>query len=161
MKENMHEKSLDIKRNQNVFSKIKHFFKNMFGKKEEITPTPVEYVEKGQEESIVSSSSIEKTEEKESTFLQTLNEQVEGKKEENKEGQDVIENLQKRFENGEVKEEELTKEEIQKLRYLYHKQIQKLAGRLDIYKKDILAMKEEMIQYREQAMAKSGGVESN
>ena len=45
MKENMHEKSLDIKRNQNVFSKIKHFFKNMFGKKEEITPNSVEYVE--------------------------------------------------------------------------------------------------------------------
>lgn len=155
MKENMHEKSLDIKRNQNVFSKIKHFFKNMFGKKEEITPNSVEYVEKTSEEAIVTSSSIEKTEEKESAFLQTLNEQVEGKKEED------IENLQKRFEKGEIKEEELTKEEIQKLRYLYHKQIQKLAGRLDIYKKDILAMKEEMIHYRKQAMAKSGGVESN
>lgn len=50
---------------------------------------------------------------------------------------DILE-LQKKYEKGEIKEEELSKEEIRKLQQLYEKQIEEKKESLKNYKEQIL-----------------------
>ncbi len=49
---------------------------------------------------------------------------------------DILE-LQKKYEKGEIREEELSKEEIKKLEQLYIKQIEEKKQNLKIYKEKI------------------------
>ena len=119
MKNNNNENSL-IKINENsIFYKIKNFFRNLFGKKEN-NITPIE-------------NQVLKTQE-----------MTNNKKDSFKEIITNIENdetrllkLQKQFDNGEITEEELTQKQIEDLENLYNKQIEELQKSNELRKEKI------------------------
>ena len=123
MKENTDEKSL-VKINKNsIFYKTKLFFKNLFSRNESIvTDIPVP------ENNIVRSD-----ENKNNTFMEEI------KKIEDEET--VLLKLQKQYRAGEIKEEDMTEEQINSLCDLYDKQIAKL-------KKSNNLRKQKLLEYR-------------
>lgn len=113
MKENTQEKSL-IQINENsIFYKIKRFFRNLFHK----------------EEIIVNNEIIEEKveiEDKKSAFIESIR---------NIEDEETkLLKLQKQYRSGEIKEEDLTKEQVTSLCDLYDKQIEKLRKSNEIRK---------------------------
>ena len=120
MKENTDEKSL-IKVNENsIFYKIKQFFKNLFHKNDftnNVVTTDV-------------TSNITADEDKRTTFMDEI------KKVENEET--LMLKLQKKYRNGEIKEEELTEEQVNSLCELYDKQIANLRKSNEIRKQKLL-----------------------
>ena len=122
MNENTHEKSLISVNENSIFYKIKKFFRNLFHKA--------------------------KYDENSTTIENNINVSIENKKSEFIESIKNIEdeetkllNLQIQYRNGEVREDELTEEQINSLNALYDKQIAKL-------KKSNSIRKQKLLEYR-------------
>ena len=124
MKENTQEKSLVQVNENSIFYKIKKFFRNLFHKDTEFESNVVV------EENI--SNNIE-NETKKSAFMESI------KNIENEETK--LLKLQKQYRSGEIKEEELTQEQVNSLCNLYDKQIANL-------KKSNEMRKQKLVEYR-------------
>lgn len=122
MKENTREKSL-IKVNENsIFHKIKSFIRKLFHKdKEKENDISIE---------ATSNDSILKNENIKSTFTESMKVV--------KDDNSILLELQKKYRSGEIKEEDLTKEEKNSLCALYDKQIANLKKSNEIRKTRIL-----------------------
>ena len=121
MKENTQEKSLVQVNENSIFYKIKQFFRNLFHKNIEFESNVVV------EENI--SNNIE-NETKKSAFMESI------KNIENEETK--LLKLQKQYRSGEIKEEELTQEQVNSLCALYDKQIANLKKSNEIRKQKLL-----------------------
>lgn len=121
MKERTQEKSLIKVNENNVFYKIKSFFLKLFNKDKNITSS---------EYSV--SNQVERVENKNS-FKESI------KNIENEETQ--LLKLQKQYRKGEIKEEELTEEQVKSLCSLYDKQIVYLKKSNEIRKQRLLEYK--------------------
>ena len=120
MKENTNEKSL-VKVNENsIFYKIKQFFKNLFHKKEVVNT----YLET---ENI---NNDRADDDRRNKFIDEI------KKVDDEET--LLSKLQKKYRSGEIKEEEMTEEQIKSLCALYDKQIAKLRKSNKLRKQKIL-----------------------
>lgn len=121
MKENTQEKSLVQINENSIFYKIKRFFKNLFNKNKN---TIVNYA-------IIEeiNSSTEKKNKKSSFIEEIRNIEDEETK---------LLKLQKKYRSGEIKEEELTKEQLDSLCALYEKQISNLKKSNEIRKQKLL-----------------------
>lgn len=118
MKENTQEKSLvQVNRNE-IFNKIKMFFKNLFSKNNVIDNNCYTIEDEKNNENIKKSfmESIRNIEDEEIKLLK----------------------LQKQYRNGEIKEEELTEEQVNSLCALYDKQIANLRKSNQIRKQKLL-----------------------
>lgn len=118
MEENTQEKNL-VEKNEGLFSKIKNFFKNLFGKKSNVENTVVEDVSNEKEENNSFKESIKMTETEETRLL----------------------DLQTRYRRGEIGESDLTEEQIDALCQLYDKQIEEI-------KKSIKIKEEKIAEYK-------------
>lgn len=126
MKENTQEKSLVEFNENSIFYKIKHFFRNLFHRKEIVNNvTDFETIEE----------TIEKSEQK-NAFMESI------KNIENEETK--LLKLQKQYRNGEIKEEELTEAQVNSLCTLYDKQIEKLKKSNQIRKQKLLEYKRKL-----------------
>lgn len=125
MKENTQEKNLVEKSKKSIFGKIKSFFKNIFGKKEE---------DIHQEENVSVENNngfkeyIKITEDEETRLLE----------------------LQRKYHNGEIEGDTLTDEQIDALCLLYDKQIEEIKKTIKMKEEQIEAYKKE----RQQKMGK-------
>lgn len=105
MKENTQEKSLIQVNENSIFYKIKRFFRNLFHKEEILVNTPP--IEEKFE-----------VDNKKSDFIESIK---------NIEDEEIkLLKLQKQYRSREIKEEDLTKEQVTSLCDLYDKQIEKL-----------------------------------
>ena len=121
MKENTQEKSLVQVNENSIFYKIKKFFRNLFHKDTEFESNVVV------EENI--SNNIE-NETKKSAFIESIK---------NIEDEETkLLKLQKQYRSGEIKEEELTQEQVNSLCALYDKQIANLKKSNEIRKQNLL-----------------------
>lgn len=118
MKENTQEKSLVQVNRNGIFNKIKMFFKNLFSKNNVIDNNCYTIEDEKNNENIKKSfmESIRNIEDEEIKLLK----------------------LQKQYRNGEIKEEELTEEQINSLCALYDKQIANLRKSNQIRKQKLL-----------------------
>ena len=126
MKENTNEKSL-VKVNQNsIFYKIKQFFKNIFhNNKSTDNNTPAE-----------TQNSIVTDDNKRNTFMEEIK-NIEDE-------ETILLKLQKKFRSGEIKEEELSDEQVNSLCALYDKQIANLKKSNEIRKQRLLEYRRKM-----------------
>ncbi len=118
MKEDTHEKSLVEVNENNIFYKIKTFFKNLFHKGNNIN-----IIQETRDITIENES-------KKNAFMEEIT-KVED--EETK-----LLKLQKQYRSGEIKEEDLTEEQIKSLNKLYDKQITNLKKSNEIRKQKLL-----------------------
>ena len=121
MKENTQEKSLVQVNENGIFYKIKKFFKNLFNRNVNTTNN---YAIVKETESLVAS------ENKKNSFMESIKNI---KDEETK-----LLKLQKQYRSGEIKEEELSEEQINLLCKLYDRQIANLKKSNDIRKQKLL-----------------------
>ncbi len=129
MKENTQEKSLVQVNENSIFYKIKKFFRNLFRKDTEVESNDVV------KENI--SNNIE-NETKKSAFKESIK---------NIEDEETkLLKLQKQYRSGEIKEEELTQEQVNSLCALYDKQIANL-------KKSNEMRKQKLLEYRRKLQA--------
>ncbi len=129
MKENTQEKSLVQVNEDSIFYKIKKFFRNLFHKNVEIRSSIIA------EENI--NSNIE-SENKKSAFMESIR---------NIEDEETkLLKLQKQYRSGQIKEKDLTKEQVDSLCKLYDKQIANL-------KKSNEMRKQKLLQYRRRLQA--------
>lgn len=123
MKENTKEKTL-IQINENsIFYKIKRFFINLFHK----------------EKIIVNNRQIEEKvelEDRKSDFVESIK-NIE-------DDETKLLRLQKQYRSGEIKEEDLTQEQINSLCALYDKQIEKLKKSNEIRKQKLLEYRKKL-----------------
>ena len=127
MKENTQEKLL-VQINENgIFYKIKKFFKNLFNRNANTTNN---YAIVKENESLVAS------ENKKNSFMES-SQNIEN--EETK-----LLKLQKQYRSGEIKEEELSEEQVNSLCKLYDKQIANLKKSNDIRKQRLLEYRRKM-----------------
>ncbi len=101
MNDNTQEKNLVERKENNIFEKIKGFFRNLFGKKEEVNSMADENFEMEMEKSSEFRESIKNFEVDESNIFE----------------------LQRRYHNDEISEDDLTQEQINQLCQLYDIQI--------------------------------------
>ena len=120
MKDNTQEKNLIEKNENNIFGKIKNFFRKIFGKKEDTL--------KSDNEEIVNNEP-EKNEEFKEYIKRTEDEETK-----------VIE-LQMRYRRGEIADSDLTQEQINSLCMLYDRQIEDL-------KRTIEAKEQQLSKYK-------------
>lgn len=121
MKENTQEKSLAQINENSLFYRIKKFFKNLFNKnKDTIYDNSV----------IEETNNLVENENKKSSFMDSI------KNIENEETK--LLKLQKQYRSGEIKEEELTEEQVNSLCTLYDKQIVDLRKSNEIRKQRLL-----------------------
>lgn len=116
-----------IKEKDTIFTKIKIFFKNLFNANNNVQ----NYSFAGEKGEIMNNTNR--------SFADGL------KIKENKEEQELLE-LQKKFENGLITEEELTEEQINKLEQLYNEQIKKLNEKFLNYKNKIVSIKKQLAE---------------
>lgn len=120
MKDNTQEKNLIERNEENIFIKIKNFFKGLFGKKgEEVNNTVNEDIEMEMEKSEVFRSNIRNIEIDENNIFE----------------------LQRRYRKGEIADSELTQEQINALCQLYDSQIADL-------KRNISAKEQQLAKYK-------------
>ncbi len=127
MKENTQEKSLVQVNKNGILYKIKKFFKNLFNKN---TNTTNNYDIIKENESLVAS------ENKKNSFMESI------KNIEDEEA--LLLKLQKKFRSGEIKEEELTEEQVKSLCELYDKQIANLRKSNEIRKQKLLEYRKKL-----------------
>ena len=121
MKENTQEKSLVQVNENGIFYKIKKFFKNLFNRNANTTNN---YAIVKETESLVES------ENKKNSFMESIK---------NIEDEETkLLKLQKQYRSGEIKEEELSEEQINSLCKLYDRQIANLKKSNDIRKQKLL-----------------------
>lgn len=119
MKENTQEKSLVQVNENNIFYKIKRFFKNLFNKNTIDNYAVIE-----------EKSSYLENENKKNSFMESIK---------NIEDEETkLLKLQKQYRSGEIKEEELTEEQVNSLCALYDKQIENLRKSNEIRKQKLL-----------------------
>ena len=121
MKENTQEKSLVQVHENGIFNKIKNFFKNLFNRNNNTTNN---YAIAKEDKSIVESENTK------NAFMESI------KNIENEETK--LLKLQKQYRSGEIKEEELTQEQVSSLCALYDKQIVNLRKSNEIRKQKLL-----------------------
>lgn len=127
MKENTQEKSLVQVNENGIFYKIKKFFKNLFNRNSNITNN---YAIVKETESLVAS------ENKKNSFIESIK---------NIEDEETkLLTLQKQYRSGEIKEEELSEEQVNSLCKLYDKQIANLKKSNDIRKQKLLEYRRKM-----------------
>lgn len=121
MKENTQEKSLVQVNRNGIFNKIKMFFKNLFSRNNVIDNNCYTIEDEKNNENIKNSfmESIRNIENEETKLLK----------------------LQKQYRSGEIKEEELTEEQVNSLCALYDKQIENL-------RKSNETRKQKLLEYR-------------
>lgn len=120
MKDNTQEKNLIERNEENIFIKIKNFFKGLFGKKgEEVNNTVNEEIEMEMEKSEVFRCNIRNIEIDENNIFE----------------------LQRRYRKGEIADSELTQEQINALCQLYDSQIADL-------KRNISAKEQQLAKYK-------------
>ena len=122
MKEDSNDKLLVKVGKNGIFHQIKLFLKNLFNKK----PMPRDINVTNIEESNV----IEKNDSEKNSFIESI------KNIENEETH--LLKLQKQYRSKEVKEENMTKEQINSLCALYDRQIENLRKSIEIKKKKLL-----------------------
>ena len=121
MKENTQEKSLVQVNENGIFYKIKKFFKNLFNRNANTTNN---YAIVKETESLVAN------ENKKNSFMESIK---------NIEDEETkLLKLQKQYRSGEIKEEELSEEQVNSLCKLYDKQIANLKKSNDIRKQKLL-----------------------
>ena len=121
MKENTQEKSLVQVNENGIFYKIKKFFRNLFNSNANTTNN---YAIVKETESLVES------ENKKNSFMESIK---------NIEDEETkLLKLQKQYRSGEIKEEELSEEQINSLCKLYDRQIANLKKSNDIRKQKLL-----------------------
>ena len=124
LQQRMEERSLKINKN-NIFYKIKSFFKNLFYKDRKI--------ENNVQIETISNDNIAKNENSKSAFIENIK---------------IIEDentlLLKRYIRGEIKKEDLTEEQRKSLYTLYHKQINNFKKSNEIRKNKLLQYKKEL-----------------
>ena len=124
LQQRMEERSLKINKN-NIFYKIKSFFKNLFYKDRKI--------ENNVQIETISNDNIAKNENSKSAFIENIK---------------IIEDentlLLKRYIRGEIKKEDLTEEQKKSLYTLYHKKINNFKKSNEIRKNKLLQDKEEL-----------------
>ena len=113
MKRNTQEKSL-VQVNENVFYKIKRFFKNLFNKNNDI----------------IDNYTVVENENKKNSFMKSIK-NIEDE-------ENLILKLQKKYRSGEIKEENLTEEQVNSLCALYDRQIANLKKSNEIRKQKLL-----------------------
>ena len=126
MKENTQEKSLVQVNENGIFYKIKSFFKNLFNRNN----TANNYAMVKEDKSIVESENTK------NTFMESI------KNIENEETK--LLKLQKQYRSGEIKEEELTQEQVNSLCALYDRQIANLKKSNEIRKQKLLEYRRKM-----------------
>jgi len=125
MKENTQEKSLIQVNENSIFYKIKRFFLNLFHKETIIDNS-----------STITENLIIESDNKRNAFIESLK---------NIEDEETkLLKLQKRFRSGEVKEEDLTKEQINSLSDLYSKQIERLRKSNELRRKKLVEYKRKL-----------------
>ena len=127
MKENTQEKSLVQVHENGIFNKIKNFFKNLFNRNNNTTNN---YAIAKEDKSIVESENTK------NTFMESV------KNIENEETK--LLKLQKQYRSGEIKEDELTQEQVSSLCALYDKQIANLKKSNEIRKQKLLEYRRKM-----------------
>lgn len=127
MKENTQEKSLIQVNENSIFYKIKSFFKNLFKKNNNTIDNYSVIEEKDRSEKISN---------KKDSFLENI------KNIENEETK--LLKIQKQYRSGEIKEEELTEEQVKSLCELYDKQIANLRKSNEIRKQKLLEYKKKL-----------------
>lgn len=120
MKENTQEKSLVQVNKNSIFYKINRFFKNLFSKNATIEETK---------------NRVE-NENKKSSFMEEI------RKIENEETE--LLKLQKQYRSGEIKEEDMTKEQVKSLCDLYDKQNAELRKSNEIRKQRLLEYRKKL-----------------
>lgn len=121
MKENTQEKSLLQINENSIFYKIKKFFKNLFNKNTTVVNNYA-IIEETKNEA--------ENQNKKSAFMEEIR---------NIESEETkLLKLQKQYRTGEIKEEELTEEQIYSLGALYDKQIAELRKSNEIRKQKLL-----------------------
>lgn len=127
MKENTQEKSLVQVNENGIFYKIKKFFKNLFNRNANTTNN---YAIVKETESLVAS------ENKKNSFMESIK---------NIEDEETkLLKLQKQYRSGEIKEEELSEEQINSLCKLYDRQIANLKKSNEIRKQKLLEYRRKM-----------------
>ena len=127
MKENTQEKSLVQVNENGIFYKIKKFFKNLFNRNANTTNNLGIVKET---ESLVTS------ENKKNSFMESIK---------NIEDEETkLLKLQKQYRSGEIKEEELSEEQVNSLCKLYDKQIANLKKSNDTRKQKLLEYRRKM-----------------
>lgn len=127
MKENTQEKSLVQVNENGIFYKIKKFFKNLFNRNANTTNN---YAIVKETESLVAN------ENKKNSFMESIK---------NIEDEETkLLKLQKQYRSGEIKEEELTQEQVSSLCALYDKQIANLRKSNEIRKQKLLEYRRKM-----------------
>ena len=127
MKENTQEKSLVQVNENGIFYKIKKFFRNLFNSNANTTNN---YAIVKETESLVES------ENKKNSFMESIK---------NIEDEETkLLKLQKQYRSGEIKEEELSEEQINSLCKLYDRQIANLKKSNDIRKQKLLEYRRKM-----------------
>lgn len=127
MKENTQEKSLIQVNENSIFYKIKSFLKNLF-KKNNNTIDNYSVIEENDRS--------EKNSNKKDSFLENI------KNIENEETK--LLKIQKQYRSGEIKEEELTEEQVKSLCKLYDKQIANLRKSNEIRKQKLLEYRKKL-----------------
>lgn len=117
----MDNKSLIVPK-KSIFDRIKNFFKNIF-KKEEV-----------QEVAYIKEKTIETKENKKSSFIDSIRTEEIIEKEE-------ILKIQRDYENGVIREEDMTPEQVSKIEKLYIEQIYKLRNDYSKYKDEATKLK--------------------
>ena len=127
MKENTQEKSIVQVHENVIFYRIKRFFKNLFNKN---TTTNNNYAIAKEDKSIVESENTK------NAFMESIK---------NIEDEETkLLKLQKQYRSGEIKEEELSEEQVKSLCKLYDKQIANLKKSNDIRKQKLLEYRRKM-----------------
>ena len=122
MKDNNQEKNLIERNEENIFAKIKNFFKGLFGKKvEEVNNVVNEDIEMEMEKSEAFRSDIRNIEVEEKNIIE----------------------LQRRYRKGEIADNDLTQEQINALCQLYDSQIADL-------KRNISAKERQLAKYKKE-----------
>lgn len=127
MRENTQEKSLVQVNEKSIFYKIKSFFRNLFNRNQvdnEIIENNIEIAEENVKDSFI--ETIRNIENEETKLLK----------------------LQKQYRSGEIKEEDLTEEQVSSLCSLYDKQIANL-------KKSNENRKQKLLEYRKKLQTES------
>jgi len=127
MKESIQEKELVQVNRNSIFYKIKRFFKSIFHKNETIKKT---VIIKEKDNSMI------KSENKKDFFIESI------KNIEDEETQ--LLKLQKQYRNGEIREEELTDEQVNSLCDLYDRQIANLKKSNEIRKQKLLEYRKKL-----------------
>lgn len=127
MKENTQEKSLVQVYENGIFYKIKKFFKNLFNRNNN---TANNYAIVKEDKSILESKNTK------NYFMESIK---------NIEDEETkLLKLQKQYRSGEIKEEELSEEQVNSLCKLYDKQIANLKKSNDIRKQKLLEYRRKM-----------------